>query len=236
MPRVRIYYQLLAVVLLSALTIACWGDERGNFIGKYAAKPYLGPVDVRITVPPGSGAPGSDDHGSGSALFTDNGNGSARFVVVGNIREDSDAGFAVDGRYDATGWHSQVGDVRLDIDRNGTITGGGRSPPYLLRFSGGVTEMKVDLTVDLELLTASARGFPAGTKFKFDYQLSRFEPDATDRGANASASTSTRPRVSAGSAKSAGGGCKKIGYRLKPVPNLSGGSMGMVRVPKCIVR
>lgn len=221
MPR---FVRSITVFLALGLAAACGGKERQDFIQAYTGAPYMGRVGVRITPPAGSGRRSTTDSGQGSAQFTSTSGNQARLIVVGNIRGDADAGFVLDGTYDDSGWKSKVGDVRLEIGPDGTISGGGEAPPHRFRFGGTMTKEQALLEVDLELLKSSEGGFPPGTHFVFDYRLERRVAAADDES----------ERESHGSESDDAGDCKRVEYRLKSVPNPFGGSMGLVRVPECI--
>jgi hypothetical protein len=114
--------------------------------------------------------------------------------------------------------------VRLDNGNDGTVSGGGKAHPNLFKFDGRMAQRHIDLKVELELLEESKGGLPAGSRFLFDYRLNRKVMVAADQ-----TKGEQTKREQTGN-----GGCKRIEYRLKNVPNLFGGAMGLVRVPYCI--
>lgn len=232
-PMVRIAARMLAVVAAVVFAAACARGSGSDHVPADAARPdpggtdamrdyvgdpYLGSVDVRILRPGADAGDAITDAGRGSAQFIDRGDGKVRLVVVGDIQAEGDAGFAVDGVHDASGWTSRVDGVLLEIGADGSVSGGGEADPHRFRFDGSVSRDRVALQVDIELMEKSGSGFPAGTRFVFDYTLRRYAVDAT-------AQQGTGERAA---------GCKRIVYRLRTVPNFSGGPMGTVRVPRCI--
>lgn len=210
---------------LIVMAPACRGGDEDGFIRSLSGDPYLGGVEVEIQPP--AGASRGADSGTGSVQFTLMQGGKARLVLVGNIKDEGDAGFAVDGEYDRAGWTSRTGDVVLRIGSDGKISGGGKAYPNQFRFGGSVSEQDIDLTVDLEILKATQSGLPAGTKFVFTYRLDRDVATVATRG--------SRERSGGQGRKSArSGNCKRVEYYLKNIPNFGGGAMGLVRVPRCI--
>lgn len=201
-----------ALAMAVAPLSACGADEAQGFMHTLAGDPFMGRVGVGIRPPYGSGHEGRRDSGRGSLQIQTTADHSARLIVVGNIKAPGDAGFVVDGTYDANGWRSTHGDVQIRITPHGTISGGGISHPMRFQFDGKITRDEALLEVDLELLEGSDGGFPPGTHFTFYYVLQRARADAEDEVGN----------------------CDRIEYRLQNVPNLFDGSMGMVRVPECI--
>lgn len=187
-------------------------DGGGDGIRSFAEGAYFGLVAVRVLPPEGSGARPASRNGTGSAELQ----ASGRLVVVGDIDREADAGFAADGAFAGGGWKGGSGGVELAIAEDGTISGGGTADGNAMSIEGRIDRRRLDLFFEIELLSDSAGGFPAGTRFQFRYDLWRpFERPAGKDGP-------TPP-----------GGCREVVYRNKLVPNLSGGAMGMVRVPEC---
>lgn len=187
------------------------GGEAGG-IRAYAGGAYFGLVRARVVPPEGSGIRATSRNGTGSAELEPSG----RLVVVGDLDKEADAGFAADGRFEQGAWSNEGGDVQLRIAADGAISGGGIADGNRMTIEGDIDKRKLDLYFEIELLQASAGGFPAGTRFEFSYELWRpFE----------------RPKGQQGDTPK--GGCREVVYRNKLVPNLSGGAMGMVRVPEC---
>jgi len=181
-------------------------------IRDFAGGAYFGVVKVRVVPPDDSGVRATSRNGRGSAELHESG----RLVVVGDIDAEADAGFAADGGFSRGGWRGGSGDVELRIAADGTITGGGVSGGNAMSIEGSIDRRRLDLFFEIELLSDSGGGFPAGTRFQFRYDLWRpFE----------------RPPGQEG--RTPAGGCREVVYRNKLVPNLSGGAMGMVRVPEC---
>lgn len=198
-----------------------FADER-DFIQIYAGEPYTGSLEVRIEPP---GRNGWTRYGRGSAHFTDIEDGRAKLVVFGAIDdEQGDAGFAVEGSYDETGWTSRTDNVVLQLSTTGEIIGEGAVPPQSYQFSGSVSDSTFNLDVRLELAQATANGLPPGTTFRFAYDLSRGEPDKESAG-------DSRDRNERASRK---GTCRKIRYEMRPVASIGDGTMSMIQVPICI--
>lgn len=188
------------------------GADGGSGVRALAEGAYFGVVKVRVLPPGGSGVRPTSRNGTGSAELDTSG----RLVVVGDVDGDADAGFAADGRFEAGGWSGGTGTVELRIASDGTISGGGMADGNRMSIEGRIDRRRLDLFFEIELVAASGGGFPAGTRFQFRYDLWRpFE----------------RPAGQAG--RTPEGGCREVVYRNKLVPNLSGGAMGMVRVPEC---
>lgn len=207
-------------LLLALVATACHGGDQKAFVDKFAGDPYTGLVKVRIN-PPGGKA--WTQYGKGSARFVEKADGRAQLVVFGAIDNDKgDAGFAIDGTYDASGWKSDVKGVRLEVEPGGEITGGGTVPPQQFQFSGAATDAAFDLMVEIELLEANKNSLPKGTTFQFEYDLSRAKAEV--RADNAKA----------GTARKSGKKCRKIRYEMRPVANIGDGSMSMMQVPICL--
>lgn len=181
-------------------------------IRAFAGGAYFGVVKVRVLPPEGSDARATSRNGRGSAELQDSG----RLVVVGDIDQEADAGFAADGVFAGGGWSGGSNGVALRIGPDGAVSGGGEADGNAMTIEGSIDQRRLDLFFEIELLADSGGGFPAGTRFQFRYDLWRpFE----------------RPPGQGG--RTPKGGCREVVYRNKLVPNLSGGAMGMVRVPEC---
>lgn len=188
------------------------GEADATGIRAFAGGAYFGVVKVRVLPPEGSGARPASRNGTGTAELQESG----RLVVVGDIDREADAGFAADGDFTGGGWHGGSDGVDLRIADDGAIVGDGIADGNALTIEGRMDRRRLDLFFEIELRADSDGGFPAGTRFQFRYDLWRpFE----------------RPPGQAGSTPA--GGCREVVYRNKLVPNLSGGAMGMVRVPEC---
>lgn len=220
---------LLSAVLMLSLAIgACQGrgDEQPDFITALSGDPYTGFVKVVVRPPSGRTI---TRWGEGSAHFVKEPGGRARLVVFGAIDdEQGDAGFTVDGSYDAGGWKATANDIRIEVAPGGAISGGGSQHPQAYRFSGKAAESDFELMVELELLEGSPQGMPKGTTFSFDYDLSRARPDADDD-ATAGRTASAGEKGKKGKKK-----CRKIRYEMRPVASIGDGSMSMMRVPVCL--
>ncbi|NZA26795.1 hypothetical protein H0E84_10405 [Luteimonas sp. SJ-92] len=206
---------LLALVFLAA----CGTSIGSETLGPYAGDPYIGAVQVRIVPPDGSPI---RDTGTASAQIVDEGEGRARLILVGNIKENADAGFAIDGVYDASGWRAEADGVQLRIGADGAISGGGAAPPQRFRFEGAVTRGVFELETELELLERNGN-LPAGTKFVFSYRLQRAAAGEQD--------AASAPRTSAGRED-----CKRIVWRTRHIAGFGGGPMQMIQVPECVRR
>ena len=198
------------------------GDGTGKATGHDAAPgeiealadgAYFGVLKARVLPPEGSGLRATSRNGTASGELQESG----RLVVSGDIERDGDAGVAADGDFASGGWSGESGGVELHIGSDGTIHGGGTSGDQRMSIEGTMTRRRLDLFFEVELMAATGGGFPAGTRFQFRYELWRpfSRPEGQDRG------------------ETPAGGCREVVYRNKLVPNLSGGAMGMVRVPEC---
>lgn len=181
-------------------------------IRAFAGGAYFGVVKVRVLPPEGSDARATSRNGTGSAELQESG----RLVVVGDIDREADAGFAADGGFAGGGWSGGSDGVALRIGPDGAISGGGEADGNAMAIQGSIDRRRLDLFFEIELLADSDGGFPAGTRFQFRYDLWRPFERAPGQGGRT-------PK----------GGCREVVYRNKLVPNLSGGAMGMVRVPEC---
>lgn len=183
-------------------------------IRAFADGAYLGLVRVRIVPPEGSAVRPLSRSGTASGEL----DASGRLVVVGDIDREADAGFAADGRFVDAGWVGAGGDVELRIAADGSIRGGGIADGNRTTIEGRIDRRKLELVVEVALLAGSDGGFPAGTRYRFGYELWRPFTGAAGR---------------TGQAGQGADRCREVVYRTKLVPNLGGGAMGMVRVPEC---
>ncbi|MDH5822017.1 hypothetical protein QFW77_03280 [Luteimonas sp. RD2P54] len=219
--------RVAALAGLLALAVSGCGSDRGPdqgeaFVGTYAGDPYTGFVEVEVRP---AGGRAWRQHGEGSAHFVDEGGGKARLVVFGAIDdENGDAGFAIDGAFTDGRWKSETEGVSLEIDRDGRIGGGGTMHPQRFDFSGTATATDFALDVGIELLEDNPQSLPAGSTFRFAYELSRAEP-----GKDAEQSAGEDEDGRGGDRK-----CRRIRYEMRPVANIGDGSMSMIQVPVCL--
>ncbi|MEN1928804.1 hypothetical protein WCE37_07380 [Luteimonas sp. MJ250] len=185
----------------------------------FPATPYEGRVEVLVS-PPGGTA--YDEHGKGTARFTPDGSGGTQLSVIGAIVDPrGDAGLEVDGKATGNGgWSGGMGDLRVDIDPHGRITGGGVAPPQAFTITGDVSPSSFDLVVVIELLEANAGGLPRGTQMRFTYDLAQ-------PGAAPALASPTRGR------RADMKDCRKVEYEVRPVPDPGGGTLVMRRMPVC---
>ena len=204
--------QALALSILLAWPLATCAAAPGGIRG-LADEAYIGTVIARVLPPPDSGVRATRRSGPASGSLASDG----RLVVAGDIDREADAGFTAKGTFSGGAWSGASGGVRLEIAADGRITGGGMADGNRMRIDGRLDERELEVLFEVELAEASPGGFPPGTRFSFEFDLRRQAPGAA---------------VDAGDR--AGEGCSRVEYRLKLVPNLGGGTMGMVRVPECI--
>ena len=212
----------LSCLVVALAMVACGSKqqpEEASGIG--AGDPYTGFIEVQVQP---AGGRGWKRYGEGSAHFVDNDGGNARLVVFGATDDgDGDAGFAVDGTFGEDGWRSESDGVVLEIARDGRISGGGTIHPQRFGFSGLATPTTFSLDVDLELLEPGSPQLPAGSVFRFSYDLSRPPPRDDDEPAEAMADGRDADRK-----------CRRIRYEMRPVANIGDGSMSMIQVPVCL--
>lgn len=209
---------LLAVTAILAIA---WAGEAiaeetaANFKDRFAGDPFKGRVEVITSLPEEAGGDTLRDWGRGSAQFIETGEGKLRLVLTGRIKEEGDAGFAVDGVYDEAGWRSGGDGVRLEVLPDGTIAGSGEQPPQQMEFEGAVSEGSFDLTVEVTVDEATAKGLPPGTVFRFHYDLEReTEKQASD-------------------AEPPANDCARIVWQARNVAGF-GGTMQLIQVPVCV--
>lgn len=192
-------------------------------IQRYMGEPYVGGLEVQVILP-GDPPKGSDsDSGTGSARIVDEGNGRARLVVSGTI-DGGENGFTVSGAYDETGWRSDDDGPVVEISPDGRISGEGRQGIEYLTLEGTATDEAFDLVVLIELLAPTENGVPAGTMFRFIYDLDRSLDIAEPR---------DPPPSTDSSGGSSGDECDEIVWRTRNVANPFG-TMQMVQVPVCV--
>jgi len=180
---------------------------------------YEGRVEVTVS-PPGGTA--YDEHGKGTARFIPDGSGGTQLSVIGAIVDPrGDAGLELDGRATGDGgWSGGMGDVRIDIEPGGRISGGGVAASQAFTITGDVSPSSFDLVVVIELQEANAGGLPQGTQMRFVYELE--QPGAMQAPAS-------RARRRHADMKD----CVKVEYEVRPVPDPAGGTLVMRRMPVC---
>lgn len=199
---------------------ACGSSRGEEFIETYSGEPYTGFVEVRVEP---AGGKAWRQHGKGSAHFVGKEGGNAQLVVFGAIDdEDGDAGFAIDGTFEDGHWKSETDEVVLEVARDGRISGGGTIHPQKFGFSGSASETSFNLDVDIELLEGRPGALPAGSRFRFSYELSRAPRQEEDVVADAESHGKGKKK------------CRKIRYEMRPVANIGDGSMSMIQVPVCL--
>lgn len=207
----NVIFPLCLLVMISCGTDSNH-DNGQSFMELYGGDPYTGTINVNIQ-PPDELREFRSGEGA-SAHFTENENNQATFVVHGIMEEDSgengDAGFVSNGVYTNMEWESEPGNVTLKIDKNGHISGGGTLHPQHFQFEGTLTEGHLELKVEIEVLEETGGGYPAGTRFEFNYKLYR----SVDGTSNES--------------------CSDIRYEMRPVANIGAGTIDMIQVPICL--
>lgn len=182
----------------------------------YAGEGWRGRVSVRVFSPEDMRDPVLQDTGSANALFVEDEEDEGVFTLflIGNIEAEGDAGFTVTGELDEVGWHAGGDDVYLTVAFDGSIYGGGEQNGQRLTFEGEFTEDVFSLIAEFEMLQETDGGFPAGTIFRFTFDLSRI---ATG---NAGADVERT--------------CSNVVWQFRNIANLSGGPMGFIQVPVCV--
>lgn len=225
-PAIRLSVMRPAWLLLLLVTLCACGREAtgGPLAPGLLDAAFEGPLQVSIRSPDGESR---QDSGRAGARLEQAGDGRMRMVVSGSIAQEGDAGFVVEGAVDEDGWTASHEGVQLHLAPDGRLRGGGRLGHQLLDLQGSVDAERFSLETTIELAEASGGGFPAGTRFTFQYTLERVaEPPIVDEAAG------QETRASPNNAEM--GDCKRIDWRLRNVPNLSGGAMSLVRVPVCV--
>lgn len=227
-PALRLSFMRPAWVLVLLVTLCACGREAagGQFDPALRDAAFEGPLRVSILSPEGEIS--RRDSGRAGARLEHLADGRMRMVVSGSIAQEGDAGFVVEGAVDDDGWSATHEGVQLNLAPNGRLHGGGRIGHQLMDLQGSVDADRFSLETTIELAEPSGGGFPAGTRFSFEYALERVAaaPSAEDaeRGPEG-AGARTSPELD---------DCKRIDWRLRNVPNLSGGAMSLVRVPVCV--
>ncbi len=204
-----------ALAAAAAITLA------GATIAADAAVPvdkvYEGVVSARVVPPKGSGVRATSRHGSATAVLESTGKDAAQLILDGRLERDGDASFLAPLTRSGDDWQGRSDDFELAILGDGRVRGEGRFGGQPMRFDGTWQGNDLRLLVEIESPGDTTGGFPAGTRFQFQYRL-RHVPE--------------RPESAAG--EPGEGGCREVVYRLKLTPNLFGGTMNMVSVPECV--
>jgi len=179
---------------------------------------YSGIVTVEVFKPDGSRQ--HSDRGDAEMVITADDGGQLDLSLIGNIKEANDAGFAVSLiPLEEGGYSVSDGQLSFDIDGEGSIDGRLETSNQSIVYGGQVTAGSLLLETEITLIAANPHGLEAGTFFVFTHDLER------EREAEAA------PPAQAGEALD---DCARVVWRLRNVPNLSGGSMGLVQVPVCV--
>lgn len=204
---------LLAAALVATSLGACAEStpSRDN-----VADPWLGRLEVGVREA-GARRDAQRDRGQGTAYFEPLGKGRSRLVVSGVVEGKGDMSFTAEGRDTTEGWVADD-DVSLTIDGEGRLRGEGVFNERKVTLDGRVLPKRFALTVDTELLAGNKEALPPGTRFRFDYRLSRDDADDTAAG-NAQARKLT---------------CRKTTMQPRHIANLGGGAMTMIMVPVCV--
>ena len=181
---------------------------------------YSGIVTVEIFRPDGSRL--RSDRGDAEMVITAESGGHLDLSLVASIREANDAGFAVSLTPIEEGGYTVVDEqLNFDIGPEGEISGQLETSDQSIIYGGRLAAESLLLESEIRLATANPHGLEAGTRFVFTHQLDRErEPEAVP------------PSQAAKDLDD----CAEVVWRLRLVPNLSGGPMGMVRVPVCVSR
>jgi len=231
----NIVARAVAVAFVGVCIAACGKGTAAGPAGGHASGPYLGAVNVRIHAPDGVREE-KKDTGTGSVHFVETARGRTRLVVVGHIRKEADAGFVIDGIESSSGWSGRSDNVQLAIGQNGKISGGGTVHPHRFRFDGSMSDQRFDLEVELELLEATGKGLPPGTKFLFSYRLRR-ESGLKSSGVTAAKHIAGHKDSDIKAARhrsKSNRKCKRTIWQMRNIANLSGGPMVVVQVPQCV--
>ncbi len=208
-------YALRALLLFVPVLAACGsGTEVDLGDLPMTTGPYMGVLNIAVLPPRGEGRP-RGRYGRGHAQMRADESGRPMLVVGGEVDGDEDAaGFSISGTIADGAWTSGPGDTRLRIDADGRISGSGRIAEGAIGISGQVGPQRMRLLVEITAGEQTAGGYPAGTRFQFEYVLANVAPAGSDNGT--------------------GSDCREVVYRIKLVPNFSGGGLNSVRVPECV--
>lgn len=192
-----------------------------------AAFRLAGPLRVEIVPPARSEIPRRREEGHAVALIKRT-RSHMRLEIVGTIAREGDANLKFEGPIRNGTWNSRDQGVELRFDADGAIAGGGMDGESRVEFSGehrlpqGMT-----LRMAMTLGRANGAGLPAGTRFEFAYELER---DEDARGGSAAVSDDAPGHSQEEGDEDCPGG---VEWKLRNVPNPTGGAMGLVRVPVC---
>ena len=145
----------LVVVLALACAASCGDATSRESGGIYGSDRYTGRVSAQVLTPDGPRDPGKET-GTGSAQFVPLGGGRSRLEVKANIRRENDSGFVVEGRETGDGWRGSSEALKVEIDRNGDISGGGIANHHRITFDGRATAQRIDLVVETEKMAVAA--------------------------------------------------------------------------------
>jgi hypothetical protein len=211
-------YLLITFFAIGILHLGCGMTADKGFMQQFKkGDPYTGTVRVNIKTPEGKR---NNRSGNASLHFKDSTTNILWFVLFGAIddknSESGDAGFLLPGKYDDNAWQYKSNNMRLEINRNGKISGEFITDKEKYKYSGSISATSFVMKSDIELLKPTPAGLPAGTTLYVEHRLSRSDPDKKEQ--------------TKGSAKK----CRKTVWQLRNVWNPGGGGMIMVRVPVCV--
>lgn len=214
--------QRLSGVGLMVLFVSACGAAEPAFLA--TEDPYVGTLEVEAT--PVNGASAMRASGQGSIAFKRLGGDRVQLIVHGEVAgvpgQDSgagNAGFVADGRMRPDGWHAEAGGIRIDIDAQGQITGGGTVQQDRYVLSGRLTASQGTLVVAIE--QGATRILGLGTEissFRLTYELKRRQVEGD------------RPLTTTGSGQ---GSCPHVVYQPRMIANIGGDVMSTVQVPVC---
>ncbi|ASR42907.1 hypothetical protein BEN78_05440 [Xanthomonas citri pv. mangiferaeindicae] len=211
----------LSGVALVMLSVPACGEAEPAFLA--TDDPYVGTLDVRAT--PSNGRPAMRASGEGSIAFKRMGGDRVQLIVHGEVAgvpgQDAgagNAGFIAEGRVGPEGWHAEAGGIRIDIDAQGQITGGGTVQQNRYGLSGRLMGSQGTLVVAIEPGATRAAGPGAEmSRFRFTYELERRQV----RG------DGTRMTV----VQRGQGNCPHVVYQPRMIANIGSGAMSTVQVP-----
>lgn len=177
---------------------------------------YTGSVEVEAIGPDGSSI--LTDRGHAEANFAFGEGGKMQIVLRGAIAEDGDNGFEFELLPSETGWTETSEDYIVNLSREGTMTGEGKSPGNTVAWSGQLDADSFLLETEVTLAEPTDKGMAAGTVFIFSYDL------------DAERSREDNDLEGTGEA----GNCSRIEWRIQASPNLFGGGMDLIQVPHCV--